>query len=51
MFVVDTCVTYIRELKTYSWCDKKDKIEPEDGNDHMINSVQYAWMPFKLKIG
>lgn len=51
MYIVNTCHTYIKELKTYSWCDSKAKIEPEDGNDHMINSVQYAWMPFKLKIG
>lgn len=51
MYVVNTCKNYIKELKTYSWSDKKNKTEPEDANDHMINSVQYAWMPFKQKIG
>lgn len=51
MYVVDTCTTYIKELKIYSWSDKKNKTEPEDGNDHMINSVQYAWIPYKNKIG
>jgi PBSX family phage terminase large subunit len=51
MFIVNTCTTYIKELKTYSWSDKKNKTEPEDANDHMINSVQYAWIPYKNKIG
>jgi hypothetical protein len=51
MFIVNTCENYIRELKTYSWSDKKNKTEPEDANDHMINSVQYAWIPFKTIIG
>lgn len=51
MYIVDTCSTYIKELKTYSWSDKKNKTEPEDANDHMINSVQYAWIPYKDKIG
>lgn len=27
------------------------KAEPEDGNDHCINSCQYAWLPFKSLIG
>ena len=48
-FVVDTCTGYIRELDNYSWKEDKDE-EPEDGNDHMINSVQYAWIPYKEKI-
>lgn len=51
MFVVDSCETFIKELQTYSWSDKKSKTEPEDANDHMINSVQYAWIPFKHIIG
>lgn len=49
--VVDTCKTYVKELGVYSWSDKTNKTEPEDGNDHMINSVQYAWIPYKNKIG
>lgn len=47
--VVDTCVNHIAELEIYSW--KEDKYEPEDANDHTINASQYAWMPFKIKIG
>lgn len=51
MFVVDSCKTFILEMGTYSWSDKVGKTEPEDGNDHMINSVQYAWIPYKNIIG
>ena len=47
--VVDTCVNHIKELETYSW--KEDKYEPEDANDHTINASQYAWIPFRKKIG
>ena len=49
-YIVDTCKTYIKELNTYSWKEEKDQ-EPEDGNDHMINSVQYNWLPYKKLIG
>lgn len=49
-FVVDTCKTYIHELEVYSWKEDKDN-EPEDGNDHMINSVQYGWLPYETRIG
>ena len=48
--VVEDCKTMIRELESYSWKDDKDA-EPEDGNDHMINSTQYGWIPYKHKIG
>lgn len=48
-YVVDTCKEHIRELETYSW--KEDKDEPEDANDHTINSCQYAWIPFRKMIG
>lgn len=47
--VLNTCIEHIRELESYSW--KEDKYEPEDANDHTINSVQYAWIPFRTKIG
>lgn len=47
--VVDTCVNHIGELESYSW--KEDKYEPEDANDHTINASQYAWIPFKAKVG
>lgn len=49
-YIVDTCSNYIRELETYSWKEDKDN-EPEDRNDHMVNSVQYAWLPYETKIG
>ena len=39
----------IDELNAYTW--KPDKYEPEDGHDHCINSGQYAWLPFKDRIG
>lgn len=49
-YVVDSCATYLHELEVYSWKEDKDN-EPEDGNDHMINSVQYGWLPYETKIG
>lgn len=49
-YMLDHCATYIHELETYSWKEDKDN-EPEDRNDHMINSVQYAWLPFEKRIG
>lgn len=49
-YVLEHCKTYIRELEVYSWREDKDN-EPEDGNDHMINSVQYGWLPYESKIG
>lgn len=51
MVICENCTEYIRELLTYSWTTKSEKVEPEDANDHMINSVQYAWLPHRLKIG
>ncbi len=48
-YVLDTCKEHIRELECYSW--KEDKYEPEDANDHTINSSQYAWIPFRKLIG
>jgi len=47
--IVRNCKHYIDELNIYSW--KDDKYEPEDGHDHCINSCQYAWLPYKDKIG
>lgn len=44
------CKAYQSELEIYSWREDKDA-EPEDGNDHLINSVQYAWLPYKKQIG
>ena len=50
MIVLDHCTSYISELDIYSWKEDKDN-EPEDGHDHMINSVQYAFLPYVNKIG
>lgn len=47
--VVDTCTEHMSELDRYSW--KEDKDEPEDRNDHTINSSQYGWIPYKNLIG
>ena len=49
-YIVETCREYIKELEKYSWLEEKDQ-EPEDGNDHMVNSVQYSWIPYRKKIG
>lgn len=48
-FVLDHCTNYIGELETYSWQEEKDNT-PEDGHDHMVNSVQYGWIPYQDKI-
>lgn len=48
--VVNTCKYYTSELESYCWKEDKD-LEPEDANDHLINSVQYAWIPYTPKIG
>lgn len=47
--VLDNCANYIAEMNLYSWKEEKD--EPEDRNDHGINSCQYAWLPYKKRIG
>lgn len=47
--ILDICKSYISELNIYSW--KEDKYEPEDSNDHCINSVQYAFLPYRDRIG
>ena len=48
--ILNHCVNYIAELETYSWMEDKDNT-PEDANDHMINSTQYSWLPYKERIG
>ena len=49
-YAVDTCTNFITECEVYSWDEKKDNT-PEDKNDHMINSTQYGWIPYRDKIG
>lgn len=48
-YVLEHCENYIHELEVYSWREDKDNV-PEDGNDHMVNSVQYGWIPYQDKI-
>lgn len=49
-YVVDTCNVYTGEMDSYSWDEEKDNT-PQDGNDHMINSTQYAYLPYEKMIG
>ncbi len=49
-FILEHCKSYIGELEIYSWLEDKDN-EPEDKNDHMVNSSQYNWLPYKNRIG
>ncbi len=49
-YVLEHCKSYITELESYSWMEDKDN-KPEDGHDHMINSTQYGWIPYRDKIG
>lgn len=48
--IVNNCNAYITELETYAWEEDKDLV-PEDANDHMVNSVQYAFLPYISMIG
>lgn len=48
-FVLEHCTEYINEMELYSWDEKKDNT-PEDGHDHVIQSAQYGWIPYKDKI-
>lgn len=50
LIVEDACAPMIREYNAYSW-DTKRPNEPEDRNDHTVNAEQYAWLPYKDKIG
>lgn len=48
--VCEHCRNTIYEMEVYSWREDKDNT-PEDGHDHCINSDQYAWLPWKQRIG
>ncbi len=50
LVVEEACGPLIQEYNSYSWDDKKDNT-PEDRNDHTVNAEQYAWLPYKDKIG
>lgn len=47
--VNETCTEHLHELASYSWQEDKDM--PEDGHDHTINAVQYAFIPYRDSIG
>lgn len=49
-FILEHCAQSISEMECYSWLEDKDNT-PEDRNDHTINADQYAWLPYKKKIG
>ena len=49
-FILNHCVNTIDEYENYSWDEEHDNT-PEDGHDHLINSGQYGWIPYKTKIG
>ncbi len=46
--VLEHCEEHIRELSVYLWADDG---RPEDRNDHTINACQYAWTPYRDRIG
>jgi hypothetical protein len=48
-YILSHCKPMIDEFNLYSW--QEEKQEPEDGNDHTINADQYAWLPYRDKIG
>lgn len=48
-FIVSDCTEYIGEMDLYSWDENKDNT-PEDGHDHVIQSSQYGWIPYRTKI-
>lgn len=49
-YILDTCKDYMDELDLYSWLEGKDN-QPEDGHDHLIQSAEYGWIPYRDKIG
>jgi phage terminase large subunit len=49
-YVLDHCKNHIQEMDVYSWLEDKDNT-PEDANDHTINATQYAFIPYKQRIG
>ena len=45
---MDECTDYLQESDVYSWDENN---QPEDKNDHHRQGCQYAWLPYKKKIG
>jgi len=48
LIIEETNKEYIEECNRYSFTEDG---KLEDGNDHFIQGTQYAWLPFKEKIG
>jgi phage terminase large subunit len=46
----ESCVEHIKEMKNYMWNQKKSFV-PLDKNDHTINAVQYAFIPYRHLVG
>ena len=46
--ILDECTDYLQESDVYSWDENN---QPEDKNDHHRQGCQYAWLPYKKKIG
>lgn len=49
-FILEGCANTIHEFENYAWDEKADNT-PEDKNDHCINAGQYAFIPYRDKIG
>lgn len=50
-YVCELCKNHIKEMQVYSWSDKANNMQPEDANNHTIDSQCYAWIPYKNAIG
>lgn len=48
--VCNDCVEHIKECGKYSWDERLDGV-PEDKNNHTIDSIWYAFAPFRTFIG
>ena len=46
----ENCQEHIKEMKNYMWNEKKS-FTPLDKNDHTINAVQYAFIPYRHLVG
>jgi phage terminase large subunit len=42
----ENCAEHVKEMKNYMWNEKKS-LTPMDKNDHTINAVQYAFIPYR----
>lgn len=49
-YVLEHCTNLIGEMDVYSWLEGKDNT-PEDKHNHMIDSMNYGWIPYRQFIG